>query len=121
MAGDQQEAVVEEERRNGAEVSLSLSNTEIWSMEVVLRSKKIKESQIKFLLRCEDGGSCSRGRLRGLPDGKVHWKVGNCLLFSYKLIFVTFLHRFGHWGHGGGWGMREYNTWREKDGMLCRS
>ena len=47
--------------------------------------KKIKESQIKFLLRCEDGGSCSRGRLRGLPDGKVHWKVGNCLLFSFLL------------------------------------
>ena len=38
VAGDQQEAVVEEERRNGAEVSLSLSNTEIWSMEVVARS-----------------------------------------------------------------------------------
>ena len=38
VAGDQQEAVVEEERRNGAEVSLSLSNTEIWSMEVVAHS-----------------------------------------------------------------------------------
>ena len=85
MAGDQQEAVVEEERKNGAEVSLSLSKTEICPMEIVLRSKKIKESQIKFLLRCEDGGSCSRGRLRGLPDGKVHWKVGNCLLFSFLL------------------------------------
>ena len=38
VAGDQQEAVVEEERRNGAEVSFSLSNMEIWSMEVVARS-----------------------------------------------------------------------------------
>ena len=28
VAGDQQEAVVEEERRNGAEVSISLSKTE---------------------------------------------------------------------------------------------
>ena len=40
VAGDQQEAVVEEERRNGAEVSLSLSKTEKLPMEVVLRSKK---------------------------------------------------------------------------------
>ena len=40
VAGDQQEAVVEEERRNGAEVSISLSKTEKWPMEVVLRSKK---------------------------------------------------------------------------------
>ena len=28
--------------------------------------------------------------------------------------------RFGHWGHGGGWGHRDYNRWREQDGMLCR-
>ena len=40
VAGDQQEAVVEEERRNGAEVSISLSKTEKLPMEVVLRSKK---------------------------------------------------------------------------------
>ena len=40
VAEDQQEAVVEEERRNGAEVSISLSKTEKWPMEVVLRSKK---------------------------------------------------------------------------------
>ena len=40
VAGGQQEAVVEEERRNGAEVSISLSKTEKWPMEVVLRSKK---------------------------------------------------------------------------------
>ena len=51
--------------------------------------KKIEESQIKFLLRCEDGGSCSRGRLRGLPDGKVHWKVGNCFVFLIFVIFCT--------------------------------
>ena len=36
VAGDRQEAVVEEEKGNGAEVSLSLSKTDKLLMEVVL-------------------------------------------------------------------------------------
>ena len=44
MAGDQQEAVVEEEKGNGAEVSLSLSKTEKLPMGFVLLSKKDGES-----------------------------------------------------------------------------
>ena len=99
VAGDQQEAVVEEERKNGAEVSFLLSKTEICPMEAVLRSKKIKESQINFLLRCKDGGSCSRRSLRGLPDGKVHWKVG------FLLSFLSFLFCAQIWPLGARWRM----------------
>ena len=57
------------------------------------------------------------GAYVGYQMGKFTGRLDFLSLFN----LCYFLHRFGHWGHGGGWGMREYNTWREKDGMLCRS
>ena len=57
------------------------------------------------------------GAYVGYQMGKFTGRLDFLSLFN----LCDFLHRFGHWGHGGGWGMREYNTWREKDGMLCRS
>ena len=62
-------------------------------------------------------GGAYVGYQMGKFTGRLDFFTFSFLFF----IFVIFLHRFGHWGHGGGWGMREYNTWREKDGMLCRS
>ena len=85
--------------------------------------KKIENTRIRFSSGVKTAAAVAGGAYVGYQMGKFTGRLAVVCFFhfSYKLIFVTFLHRFGHWGHGGGWGMKEYNTWREKDGMLCRS
>ena len=85
--------------------------------------KKIENPRLSFPSGVKTAAAVAGGAYVGYQMGKFTGRLAIvCFLhFSYKLVFVTFLHRFGHWGHGGGWGMREYNTWRVKDGMLCRS
>ena len=29
--------------------------------------------------------------------------------------------KFLYWSHAGGWRFEEWNSWRERDGMLCRT
>jgi len=65
-------------------------------------------------------GSSSRGGKKKWSRGvKTAAAVAGGAYVGYQL--GKFTGRFGHWGHGGGWGHRDYNRWREQDGMLCRS
>ena len=74
MAGDQQEAVVEEERRNGAEVSLSLSKTEKLPMEVHRFSSGVKTA-----------AAVAGGAYVGYQMGKFTGRLAIVCFFSFLL------------------------------------
>jgi len=43
-----------------------------------------------------------------------------CFLWHLSIRAFLTCFRFGGWNHGGGWGYRDYDRWRQQDGMLCR-
>jgi len=63
--------------------------------------------------------SSSGGRKKFSNRLKTAAAVGAGAYVGYQLGKMT--GRFGNYHHGGSWGHSQYNTWRQKDGMLCRN